>query len=210
MNQVALNQSIPGWNQLDIQLYLAELVSKLPNNSNILEIGAFFGRTTYVLGHNKPKDAKLFVIDPWMTYYMDHFKNIRLYDTNIGKDEEILVNSYIKESPKRIEGDDFFLLWKHFVGEIENLIPIREYSPVKNREWPLFNFIYHDASHEEENIYEDLVFWFPLLINGGMLIMDDYHKKQFPGLCRSVNKYIDENNLRTSMIGSRNICIHKA
>lgn len=210
MTKININQEIPGWNRLDIQLFLGEHVSKLPADAQILEIGALFGRTTYVLGHNKPPTATLTTIDPWMTYHLEHFKNGTTIHDNFCKPEYIeLIEKHTKKNPDRIEGDDFYALWRHFVGDIPNLNVVRAFSPVKDREWPMFDFIYHDGPHEKDDVYADLCWWFPKLKPGAVLIMDDYERKQFAGLCEAVDTYVAENNLTTRMIGPRNIEIKR-
>lgn len=210
MKEVKVDQTIPGWNCLDIQTYLARLVADLPDDAQILEIGALFGRTTYVLGHNKPATATLTTIDPWMTYHLEYFKNGTTVHDNFCKPEYIdLIAKHTKKDPDRIEGDDFYNLWKYFVGDVPNLNVVRAFSPVRDREWPMFDFIYHDASHQKEDVYADLCFWFPKLKTNGVLIMDDYQHKQFAGLCEAVDTYVAENNLTTRMIGPRNIEIKR-
>lgn len=210
MPEVKLNQDIPGWNMLDIQTFLAKHVSTLPADAQILEIGALFGRTTYVLGHNKPATATLTTIDPWMTYYLEHFKDgTTIHDNYCNSTYKEIIEQHIKKDPDRIEGDDFFKLWKQFVGEVENLVPVRAFSPVKDREWPMFDFIYHDGPHERDDVYADLRWWFPKLKSSGIFVMDDYEPKQFAGLVEAVDTYVKENDLVTSMVGHRNIVIRR-
>jgi predicted O-methyltransferase YrrM len=204
-DNIKINNNIPGWNTPDILLYLGELVSKLPRRATILELGAFFGRTTYVLGHNKPPTAKLFTVDPWMTYELSYFTVQRLHDDNCGAEEKLMLEQSIKQDPERIDSEDFVRLWKHFTDGIPNLTAVQEYSPVYGREWPKFDFIYHDASHEYEFVYKDLCFWFPKLKDDRVMILDDYDRSQFPGLCDAVDQYVSENNLITRMITGRNI-----
>lgn len=204
-----LNQAIPGWNREDIQTYLAELVSGLPADAQILEIGALFGRTSYVLAHNKPATATLTTIDPWMTYHLAHFVETTIHDNYCSPENRALIEAHITKDPDRIEGDDFFKLWKHFVGDAPNVNPVREFSPVTNREWPMFDFIYHDGPHHKDDVYKDLCFWFPKLKPGAVLTMDDYDKRQFAGLCEAVDTYVAENDLQTRMIGPRNIEIKR-
>lgn len=200
-----INMDIPGWNTRDILEYLAKTVSELPLNAVILEIGAMFGRTTYVLGHNKPRTAKLITVDPWMTYNFDHFITSTIHDNKCSKESFELIEKYTSKDPDRIEGDDFFKLWQLFVSDIDNLEAVREYSPVKNRPWEEFNFIYHDGPHDEDGVYNDLSFWFPLLKQDGLFVLDDYYPSQFPGLCNAVDRYVVEHDLQTRMITARNI-----
>jgi len=207
--EIKVNRNIPGWNTLNILAYLGKLVSELPSDANILEIGALFGRTSYVLAHNKPTTATLTTVDPWMTYLYEHFVNTTIHDNKCGQESIDLISKYTKHNPERIEGDDFLALWKIFVGTAPNHIIVREFSPVRNREWPMFDLIYHDGPHDGDDVYNDLSFWFPKLKTDGTFILDDYYQSQFPGLCEAVDKFVLENDLETKMVTERNISLRR-
>ncbi len=207
--EIKINSNIPGWDNPIILSHLGKLVSELSPDANILEIGALFGRTSYVLGHNKPATATLTTIDPWMTYFYAHFVNTTIHDNKCSQESIDLISRYTKHNPERIEGDDFLALWKIFVGEVPNHVIVREYSPVRNREWPMFDLIYHDGPHDGDDVYNDLSFWFPKLKATSSFILDDYHRIQFPGLCEAVDRFVLENNLETKMITERNILLRR-
>ena len=58
-----INTSIPGWmSERDLNI-LAKLSALCPDNSSMLEIGAFLGRSTYSLYANKKETTTLSVID---------------------------------------------------------------------------------------------------------------------------------------------------
>lgn len=197
--------NIPGWNLPDIIRYLETKMRSMPEDAVILEVGAFFGRTSHALAHSKPETAKLITIDPWMTYSLDHFasNNLRLHDGNCTDEALAIIDQHTDKIVNCIHGDDFFNMWKLFVGEVKNHEAIRDYSPIRDREWPMLDFIYHDAAHDEKGVYDDLCFWFPKLKKHGSLVIDDY-APDFPGLCSAVDKFVAENNLEFKQVAVRN------
>lgn len=200
---------IPGWNTEPILEYLCDHVRRLPENSKILEIGGFFGRTTRAMGISKKSTVQITTIDPWMTYDLSYFTgDKKLHDNQCSDTARALLEYSEKEG--RIEGDDFFRLWKYFCKDIDNLNPIREYSPpVVDKEWPDFDFIYHDGDHSYDGVRKDLEFWFPKLKKHGIMIIDDYAPQEFHGLCRAVEEFIEKNGLEYKLIFDRNIEIKR-
>ena len=53
------------------------------------------------------------------------------------------------------------------------------------------NLIYIDASHEELDVYNDLVAYYDLLQPGGVMFGDDFHA--WPGVYAAVNRFAREN-----------------
>ena len=192
---------IPGWNGDEILTVIADYSSKVKPGGNILELGALFGRTTYAIGNNKNLDVKLTVIDIWW--------GITNHDKKAGLPETALLERLIKHDPEEsITGDDFYLLWQVFTSGIVNMNSIRDLTSIPNESFPEFDLIIHDADHEYEGVYADLVHWFPKLKDEGVMIIDDY-EPQFPGLMKAVNQYVLENNLTTEMITNRNILLKR-
>ena len=56
------------------------------------------------------------------------------------------------------------------------------------------DLIYIDGSHEEDDVYMDLKYYFPLLSKGGVIFGDDY-TQFWPGLKKDVDKFAKENSL---------------
>jgi hypothetical protein len=189
------NTNIPGWNKLNSLTIIADYASKVPACGNILELGALFGRTTYTLGKAKLPSVKLTTIDWWITYHMQDFINLQLYDEFSGGAELEYVLSRISPNPDRIIGDDFFSIWHYFTSCIPNLDAIRDTTQVDNSNLPMYDFIFHDAGHDYDSVYADLNHWLPKLLPTGTFIIDDYAKENFPGLVNAVDQYVQENSL---------------
>ena len=77
-----------------------------------------------------------------------------------------------------------------------------------NLEFPMIDFIFHDAGHDYENVYNDLYHWFPKLKQEGIIIIDDYDP-QFPELIKAVDEFVAEQNLHTEMVTHRNILLRR-
>lgn len=204
-----INLNIPGWNQEQILTIISDYSSKVPKNGNILELGALFGRTTYAIGHNKPESVILHSIDIWGTLEMKYFTETYFHDKLCSHESAELINSKIKTNPDRLDGLDFFALWKYWTQGIPNLIPYRSLTTLPNKDFPMFDIIIHDAGHSFEEVYTDLVHWFPKLLPDGVIIIDDYERIQFPGVVVAVDRFVRENKLKTEMVTNRNILLRR-
>lgn len=60
------------------------------------------------------------------------------------------------------------------------------------------DLIYIDASHEEDDVYMDLKYYYPLLTKGGKIFGDDYNNGAFPGLRKDVNKFAWDHSLKVN------------
>lgn len=205
-----INMEIPGWNGLEILYELAKIASTVPESGNILELGALFGRTTYVLGHNKPVDAKLYVIDCWPDIMLkDHEQEFLMHDRRCGENEKQLLETFFKTDPDRLPGEDFHKLWSTFISSPPNVMSSRAYTSCSTDDYPMMDLIIHDAGHDYSSVYDDLVHWFPKLKQDGILVIDDYENEHFPDLVKAVDRFVEENNLKTKMLLGRNIIIRR-
>lgn len=202
------NIKIPGWNNIHILEVIGRFASEVPEDGHILELGALFGRSTYTLGHNKKESVKLTTIDIWPTLLMENHIVENYHDGTAGEEEFSLVKNRIKQNPERLEGEDFYELWQEYNKDIPNLHGIRAFTNLYNVPFPMVDIIFHDAGHSYEDVYNDLVHWFPKLKHNGVVIIDDY-EGQFPGVIQAVNQFIQENNLKAEMVTGRNILLRR-
>jgi len=196
---------IPGWNGAAILNILATHAAEVPDNGVILELGALFGRSTCAIGHNKKESVILTSIDIWPLINLDDHKTVNFHDDRCGNDEKLVILNSIIPNPDRV---DSYELWKHWTKEIPNLNGIQGYTDMNTSFFPDFDLIVHDASHEYDQVYKDLVRWFPKLKSNGAMIIDDY-EHQFPGVVKAVDQYVMENDLKTEMVTGRNILIRR-
>ncbi|MCF7852558.1 MAG: class I SAM-dependent methyltransferase [Simkaniaceae bacterium] len=143
-----------------------------------LEVGSFLGTgsTAHIAKLMKSRaNAKLYAVDHWLGSY-NHQVGGTAYDP-------ILPKLY-----------DQFLSNMVHLGLTKIVVPIRmdsvEASKFLNE---TFDFIYIDAEHLEEFVYNDLVAWYPHLNLGGVFCGDDW------GTCgdvrNAVRRFASENNL---------------
>jgi len=59
--------------------------------------------------------------------------------------------------------------------------------------------IYIDASHEEDDVYNDLNNYYELLENNGIMFGDDY-SKDWKGVINSVNRFVQEKNIELQIV----------
>jgi predicted O-methyltransferase YrrM len=205
----SISSSIPGWTDYEILSQLAKYASMVPTNGNILELGALFGRSTYALGHNKPHSVGLYVVELWPTIYMKNHTEVNYHDGKCGDESMAILNSSIKHHPDRIDGNDTYQLWLRWTHGITNLHAIKGRTTISHDLLPQFDLIFHDAGHTYEDVYTDLNHWYIKLKDNGIIIIDDYDSIVFPGLCKAVDKFVDERHLQTKMITGRNILLQK-
>lgn len=59
------------------------------------------------------------------------------------------------------------------------------------------DMVYIDASHEEDDVYQDLMDFYHLLKRGGILLGDDWN---WPGVRSAVEKFAGENRIQTTLL----------
>ncbi len=136
-------------------------------------------------------------IDIWPTLLYEHHTQTWFHDKTGGVDEIQMINDLIKSNPDRLDGEDFYSLWKTYTLGIDNT------------NFPMYDLIVHDAAHDYDGVYADLVHWFPKLKSTGVMIIDDYDI-QFSGLMQAVDRYVRENSLIIEMVTTRNILLKRA
>jgi len=161
---------------------------------------------------NKLPSVKMVTIDVWPTYVLDSpikdSHNGMWHDLQCGPDELRLIQSYERQDPHRIEGEDLHKLWKTWTACVPNLTGIRALTSMPNAEFNGIDFLFHDAAHDYETVYADLVHWWPLMKGTGRLLMDDYSTKDFPGVVWAVDQFVAENNLKLEMLATnRNVLL---
>jgi len=177
-------KNIYGWFNYE-ELYL-DIINKLPNESHIVEIGAFKGKSTAFLVVEilkSGKKIKLDVIDSW----------------NGENETKEPWADYISEPAKnhfKPTGDIF----EEFKN---NLMPVwGKFNPIQSLSAPaakLFNdktldFIFIDGDHQYEGIKKDLIAWRPKMKDGSIMAGDDYNPSW--GVTRAVDEFFGKQNVK--------------
>lgn len=167
--------------QEDFNFYTMVFES-LSNNSKIVEIGCFEGRSSShmaTLIANSNKNINFYCIDTWK-----------------GSKEHQLGEK--SEAAEVVKGTLFEAFTKNMESVKNFYIPIRNFSveAAKNFEDQSLDFVFIDASHEYEDVKNDISAWLPKIKKGGILsghditfksvkeaVEEKFIKYQTKGLC---------------------------
>lgn len=163
---------IPGWFSYE-QLY-AEVVDKLPNNANIVEVGTWFGKSTNFMA-NKIKESGKRI-------------NFTTVDTFKGSPTEDIHNNTLK-----VFDNDTYSEFMHSTIMLENLSNINVIKDTSINAKDSFvnnslDFIMIDAGHTYEDVKSDINAWYYKVKPGGIISGDDYIP-MFDGVIKAVNEY---------------------
>jgi len=171
-------QDIEGW--FDFLNLYSFIVESSPENAKLVEVGSWLGKSSSYMAveiANSNKNIDFYCVDTWKGS-LEHSDNEMII-----KDE--LYNNFLK-----------------------NIEPVKEYiKPIRlssEEASKTFNdesldFIFIDAGHSYEDVYQDLRHWFPKLKNCGYFAGHDY-SAAWPGVEKAVQEWALENNLIVSLI----------
>ena len=163
---------IPGWFSYK-QLY-DEVVEKLPNNSNIVEVGAWFGKSTNYLA-NKIKQSEKKI-------------NFTTVDTFKGSPTEDIHNNTLKVFDNDIYSE---FMDSTVLLDNQNVVNIIKDTSVNAKDFFVNNcldFIMIDAGHTYDDLKSDINAWYYKVKPGGIISGDDYIP-MFQGVIDAVNEY---------------------
>lgn len=168
---------IPTWNLIQGWFYhpefFAQVVKSLPENSKIVEIGAWRGKSTCCLAtliKESGKSISLYVVDTWEGSDEPEHKKII---------SDLSVNLY----------DDF--LSNMTMCEISDILtPIKKSSVEASKLFldKSLDFVMIDGDHSYQAVKADILSWLPKLKPGGLLAGDDY---EWPGVKQAVHEIFE-------------------
>ena len=163
---------IPGWFSYE-ELY-TEVVDKLPNNANIVEVGAWFGKSTNFMA-NKIKESGKNI-------------NFTTIDTFKGSPTEDIHNNTL-----RVFDNDIYSEFMHSTILLDNQSNINVIKDTSVNAKDSFvnnslDFIMIDAGHTYDDVKSDINAWYHKVKQGGIISGDDY-VKEFKGVVDAVNEY---------------------
>ena len=170
------DDSIFGENWFSYPNLYKRVVSEAKDGDVFVELGAWKGRSTSCLAveiANSKKDITLYVIDTWEGS-VEHVGNSE--ETSLPTLYETFLNNM-----KPVE---------------EYFIPIKLSSDEASKKFKdsSLDFVFLDASHEYEDVKNDINNWLPKVRNGGILAGHDYYVDRydfFPGVKQAVNETLD-------------------
>ncbi|MFA6916657.1 MAG: class I SAM-dependent methyltransferase [Parachlamydiales bacterium] len=133
--------------------YIAATMS-LYNPVIAIEVGAWLGSSTRFIAERLPAGGKLYAIDTWR-----------------GSPNE----------PLHLRDPRMPYLYQLFLSNVKHanltnvIIPVRMESLEASKAMNVqADFIYIDASHDETNVYNDILAWYPHVKEGGVMCGDDW------------------------------------
>jgi len=151
---------------------LQELISNLPKNCVMAEIGSYIGESTELFAKNC---FRVYAIDAWENYYDKNDKSSYQY-------------------PMKLVEQAFDVKTKKFFLKI---VKIKKYSKEASETFgnKIFDFVYIDSNHQYENILEDIKIWLPKIKPNGMIGGHDYG--YLPNVTKAVDKVFGEQKVET-------------
>lgn len=150
-----------------------KMVEKFPSGSKFVEIGSWKGMSSAFMAveiANSGKNIDFYCVDTWEGS-VEH----ELY----GIDTSTLYDTFL---------DNMSPLQKYYKA-----IRARSLQAVKQFEDKSLDFIFIDASHEYEDVRDDIIAWLPKLKDGGVIAGHDYLNPDFPGVERAVKEILGNN-----------------
>lgn len=159
-------QSIQGWFNFDGLYYNA--VREFPDNSHFVEVGAWKGKSAAYMAVeilNSGKNIKFDVVDTWA--------GSKEHATDPSVTNDTLYDEFIANM-KPVEG--------HYQALRMTSLEAAELYPDNSLDLVLI-----DASHEYEDVRNDILAWLPKVKPGGILAGDDL---PWPGVNRAVKELL--------------------
>lgn len=151
-------EDIPGYmprKDLEIIEALSQCVTE---KGTVVEIGSYFGRSSWAWAKSVPPSATVYCIDPWPASPF-----VRgIFDASF---------------------EDF----SNTIKDCPNIIPIQGFSPYipwsKDR---LADVIFIDGNHKKPHVNNDIEFWSEMLTKTGILCGHDFNPYKYPDVCEAV------------------------
>ena len=163
---------------------LIQLLKNAPfKNGDICELGCWRGLSAYQLASN------LQSIDFRGTFHIfDSFEGLSEYeDIDIPEGNVWNLEEKRKQFACSLENVQMNLNDFSFMSYHKGWIPDR-FNDVKDK---MFSFVHIDVDLYQP-IYDSMQFFYPRLVDGGVMVFDDYGYIQFPGAKKAVDQFCNE------------------
>lgn len=168
--------NIQGW--FDFEYLYQNIVKQSEENSHFVEIGSYLGKSTSYMAveiANSNKKIRFDAIDTWLGS-IEHVGMIP---------------------------PDFYEQFLYNIDPIKQFInPVRMESKeaVKLYEDNSLDFVFIDASHDYENVKQDINLWYPKVKSKGMIAGHDY-TQSWSGVIKAVDEFVDQKNYNLTIKG---------
>jgi hypothetical protein len=167
--ELVIDPAIPGQIGWESLVGLARCATMVPKGGTIVEVGALFGRSSYIWAMNTDPTTKVFCIDPW---------------------ERVHWIVEVVEKPQNAALPFSAAAHAYYTRECPNIIRIKGYSPQVVEDWwtdPI-DLYFEDSDHEEAALSRNFNFWVPRIKPGGILCGDEY-APEYPATLAKIRTY---------------------
>jgi hypothetical protein len=186
-----LPENLHGWNG-NHSIFETLIQETQPNT--IIEVGSWVGQSAITMAKTLKKhnlNSKIYCIDTWLG--------------------ALEFMTWLKNTPERnlLPKNGYPQVYYQFLSNVvhnnvsDYIIPVPNTSAIGAKYLSYNNIkaklIYIDASHEEEDVYNDVLAYSQLIEPGGIIFGDDY-QSGWPGVQNAINKYSSENNKHLEII----------
>jgi hypothetical protein len=184
--------------RLDMQV-LAKLVSQLPANSKIVEIGSRLGGSAKIILDHAPKSANLYCIDASWQLTTDsevlHDKT-KFWSSTLSYSDVMSSSDYIPVVimvfPEILTYDSIYSYAKDLLSDYNNVTLIPAESPKDVQDWDkMVDFVFEDSDHSNPTLHDNIKFWWDKLNNDGIMAGHDYSDR-FPDVIYEANLLADQ------------------
>jgi hypothetical protein len=170
-------QTLTGENWFNYEDFYSFVIDNLPTESKMVEIGSWLGRSiSYFAVESKIKSKNImcYCVDIWRPY--DEIPKHDLFDND---------NLYNQ-----------FLLNTDRVKDV--VIPFRGNSQEMSYKFNdnFFDFIFIDAAHDYQNVYDDIKLWLPKLKKNRIIGGHDYYTGN--DVYKAVNDFFGKENVKVN------------
>ena len=156
------NLDIRGWMSENELKIIEKWASSLLENSHIIEMGSFYGRSTYCWAASIPNNSTLYCYDQWCG-------EITLDNDNISLDQRI-------KGGFPLPGDTN--TYENFLENIKIIDNIKT-NRVYDSTWikwdgPEVDVVFVDAAHSNPTDWDYIQYWLPKIKKGGFICGHDY------------------------------------
>jgi predicted O-methyltransferase YrrM len=170
---------IEGWFEYKILTPVLLEINKHQNQGNILEIGVLFGKSLIPL--------LTLLKDKEMAVAVDIYHKYRT--KKIEEDQKI---QKLKENIRKVFTNDNIFDRLKIVRENSSELNHQDYMNYSDNQ--KYRLISIDGSHNKNDVFIDIINSTKIITPDGLMIIDDYGQRNWPGVKAAVDKFLENSN----------------
>ena len=166
-------EDIYGFSGVDLFALYKKMVSRFDSGSHFVEVGAFLGRSAVFMAVEIINSGKNIKFD-----CIDHWEGSEEHNDNDKVNLETLYEDFL-ENIKPVKG-------------VVNPVRAHSIDAAELYKPNSLDFVFIDASHDEESVKEDLLHWTPRVKKNGVIAGDDINNE---GVANAVKWFFNSEKL---------------